>query len=176
MPSERTEQFAYPTVTALIEREKEGEIEVLVQVRRDTDERYDQTLELPTGKIRSGETPFEAMKREVVEENGLEVASLIDTPSSSLFKPFDDPSSAFIPFMCVWQTFGDKSWCGFVIRCRVKDHQPFHESEEVREIKWIPQKKLRSIFETEPQSINSFHLGIFELYCKTASTISVSIR
>lgn len=161
------EQFAFPTVMAIIERTRNGKAEILVQVRRDDDSRYDNTLELPTGKIRAGENPFDALKREVLEETGLKVIEILDSLSSSIYNPTYDPSSAFIPFFCSWQKIDKRSWCGFVFRCRVDEKDiPISHNKEVKKIEWMPKEVLQIIFEKEAEKINSFNLGILELYFK----------
>ena len=67
--------FPVPIVSAIIERQRDGEIEVLVQTRwkPDKDPKYSGTLEIPAGGIGPFENIYDALRREVFEETGLNV-------------------------------------------------------------------------------------------------------
>jgi 8-oxo-dGTP pyrophosphatase MutT (NUDIX family) len=67
------EAVVVPNVAALVLREGTGEL--LLQ-RRDKAEVVRGLLEIPTGRWRAGETPWEALRREVAEETGLVVRSM----------------------------------------------------------------------------------------------------
>jgi len=67
------EALVVPNIAALVLREGTGEL--LLQ-RRDKDEVVRGRLEIPTGRWRAGETPREALCREVAEETGLTVRSM----------------------------------------------------------------------------------------------------
>lgn len=67
------EAVVVPNVAALVLREGTGEL--LLQ-RRDKAEVVRGLLEIPTGRWRAGETPGEALRREVAEETGLVVRSI----------------------------------------------------------------------------------------------------
>jgi 8-oxo-dGTP pyrophosphatase MutT (NUDIX family) len=67
------EALVVPNVAALVLRESTGEL--LLQ-RRDKAEVVRGRLEVPTGRWRAGETPWEALCREVAEETGLAVHSM----------------------------------------------------------------------------------------------------
>jgi len=67
------EALVVPNIAALVLRERTGEL--LLQ-RRDKAEVARGRLEIPTGRWRAGETPWEALCREVAEETGLTVRSM----------------------------------------------------------------------------------------------------
>jgi len=67
------EAVVVPNIAALVLREGSGEL--LLQ-RRDKAEVVRGLLEIPTGRWRAGETPWEALRREVAEETGLVVQSM----------------------------------------------------------------------------------------------------
>ena len=60
-------------VSAIIEREHNGEKEILVQTRwkPERDPLYSGTLEIPAGGMHVYENVYDAVKREVLEETGL---------------------------------------------------------------------------------------------------------
>ena len=68
-------RFPVPIVSAIIERKREGEVEVLVQTRwkPGKDSKYSGTLEIPAGTIELHENVYDALRREVYEETGLRV-------------------------------------------------------------------------------------------------------
>ena len=68
------EALVVPNIAALVLREGTGDL--LLQ-RRDKAEVVRGRLEIPTGRWRAGETPQEALSREVAEETGLAVHSLV---------------------------------------------------------------------------------------------------
>src|SRR4029453_609633 len=65
----------FPIVSAIIEREHNGEKEILVQTRwkPERDPLYSGTLEIPAGGMHVYENVYDAVKREVLEETGLRV-------------------------------------------------------------------------------------------------------
>lgn len=67
------EALVVPNIAAVVLRV--GAEEVLLQ-RRDKPEVVRGRLEIPTGRWRAGETPWEALTREVAEETGLTVRSM----------------------------------------------------------------------------------------------------
>lgn len=67
------EALIVPNVAALVLREGTGDL--LLQ-RRDKAEVVRGRLEIPTGRWRAGETPWQALSREVAEETGLTVRSM----------------------------------------------------------------------------------------------------
>src|SRR5215510_8940315 len=62
-----------PIVSAIIEREHNGEKELLVQTRwkPERDPLYSGTLEIPAGGMHVYENVYDTVKREVLEETGL---------------------------------------------------------------------------------------------------------
>lgn len=72
----RSNQIALPFVSAIVERENDGEKEVLIQTRwrPNAEWNYHNTIEIPAGVLDKGyENVLDAVKREVKEETGLDV-------------------------------------------------------------------------------------------------------
>jgi len=69
------EALVVPNIAALV-LPAEGASVLLLQ-RRDKPEVARGLLEIPTGRWRAGETPFQALSREVAEETGLRVLSMV---------------------------------------------------------------------------------------------------
>ena len=72
--SMRDEALVVPNIAAIVLRDDQG-TGILLQ-RRDKPEVVRGLLEIPTGRWRAGETPAQALRREVAEETGLEVRSI----------------------------------------------------------------------------------------------------
>ncbi|MEE9406396.1 MAG: NUDIX hydrolase, partial [Candidatus Aenigmarchaeota archaeon] len=81
IPDDQRGMRIFATVGAIIEREKDGETEIVLQVREkrgceESKKRYNGCFELPGGHIDEGEDLLEALKREVKEECGLDVTEI----------------------------------------------------------------------------------------------------
>ncbi|MBN2114690.1 MAG: NUDIX domain-containing protein [Acidimicrobiia bacterium] len=72
--SMKEEALVVPNIAAIVLADAEGSA-ILLQ-RRDKPEVVRGLLEIPTGRWRAGETPEQALRREVAEETGLEVRSM----------------------------------------------------------------------------------------------------
>ena len=70
----KDEALVVPNIAAIVLRDEAGS--ALLLQRRDKPEPVRGLLEIPTGRWRAGETPAEALRREVAEETGLQVRSI----------------------------------------------------------------------------------------------------
>ena len=97
--------YPVPIVSAIIERERDGEIEVLVQTRwkPDQDPLYSGTLEIPAGTIGKHENVYDALRREVLEETGLEVISFRPNVQTRTHAQRGDEVFAFLPFKIIFR-------------------------------------------------------------------------
>jgi len=68
------ETLVVPNIAAIVLRDEPGS--ALLLQRRDKPEVVRGLLEIPTGRWKAGETPAQALRREVAEETGLEVLSI----------------------------------------------------------------------------------------------------
>jgi 8-oxo-dGTP diphosphatase len=73
--SMKDETLVVPSIAAIVLRDDEGT--ALLLQRRDKPEVVRGLLEIPSGRWRAGETPAQALRREVGEETGLEVRSIV---------------------------------------------------------------------------------------------------
>lgn len=76
-------------VSAIIERERGGEREVLVQTRwkPEQDPQYSGTLEIPAGGIHVYENVYDAITREVLEETGLQIKRFYPDIRTPIYAP-----------------------------------------------------------------------------------------
>jgi 8-oxo-dGTP pyrophosphatase MutT (NUDIX family) len=153
-------------VSAIVERERDGEIEVLVQTRwkPDQDPVYSGTLEIPAGGIKTYENVYDALRREVLEETGLRVTGFRPDVKTKIYSPRDDGAFAFLPFCCQQQTKEGIPRVGFVFICTVEDREPVAGRDEVKDIRWMKRSELKRMFEETPERIFTFQLGVLDYY------------
>ena len=154
-----------PIVLAIIEREHNGETEILVQTRwkPEKDPKYSGTIEVVAGTLDKGETVYEALRREVFEETGLHVTHFTPDMHTQTHSQRNDDSWAFVPFCCVQQT-RELNRIGFVFLCRVEEKQPVGSDYEVKDVRWIQKSELKKILEETPEKIFTFELGALDYY------------
>lgn len=97
-----------PVVSAIVEREHKGQVEILIQTRwkPKKDPKYSGTIEIPAGRIKRYEKVYDALQREVYEETGLKVLSVYPEIKTKIHSPQNDGSFAFQPFCCQQQIKG----------------------------------------------------------------------
>lgn len=114
------EQFSIPGVGGIIVKEHEGEKYILLQTRIKPHALYeDGLLEIPAGKIRAFENIFEALKREIKEETGLEVVEILGESISTVYKGNNYKVVNFMPFSCAQNIQGEYPIMVFVFICHV---------------------------------------------------------
>ena len=162
----KTETFSIPVVSAIIERIHNGEKEILVQTRwkPKEDPVYSGCIEIPGGKIGSFENVYDALKREVLEETGLNVIKIKHEVKTDVHSPKKDGSFAFVPFCCNQQIKGGMPWIGFAFICIAEDRNPKPTGDGTKDIRWMKASDLKEILEKTPEKIFTLHLGILDFY------------
>ena len=155
-------------VSAIIERERAGEIEILVQTRwkPEKDPVYSGTLEIPAGGIHVYENVYDAVYREVFEETGLQVQSFYPDIQTESYSSQEDDCFAFVPFCCQQQIKGGIPRLGFVFVCHVADQELVPNQKEVKDIRWVKISEIEKIIEFSPERIFTFQLPVLEYYIK----------
>jgi len=156
------ECFAIPCVGAIIERMVDGERCVLVQTRQKVDGgESNGKLEIVGGKIREYEDVFEALRREVREETGLQVTfirgergKILNETSSAAFQSFE-------PFCITQNLSGAYSILLLTFLCEAEG-EPLRETDETTDIHWMPVSRLRNSVYKHPDDWFFMHLN--ELY------------
>ncbi len=62
-----------PVSVAIFLKKNSNDYEVLMQLRRDNNQELNNKWEFPGGKIENNESPIEAIKREILEELGVDI-------------------------------------------------------------------------------------------------------
>lgn len=169
----------YPRVivSAIIERWQNGQKEVYTQTRyKLNSSNYLGMLEIPAGNVEPYENVFDALKREVFEETGLEISAFID---SDIPLPLEnrkgDESIAFKPYLCqqVLKTNGGLPWYGFVFRCHVQGIVKIN-LDEAKDPRWLTLPELANFLKTTPQNVFPLHYATLLKYLKENNILIAS--
>jgi SAM-dependent methyltransferase len=163
----RALNIALPAVTAIIEREVNGEKEVLIQTRwrpSDTDN-YHNKIELVSGVLdKPYENIFEVVKREVKEETGLTVTEIVNLEKTDTYTPSGDAAFAFKPFTAFQQLKGGRAWVGFAFVVHVADGEIKFQEDETRDPRWIKKSALKELVKFSPEKFFTLNLGVLAVY------------
>ena len=166
----RPYRLAIPYVGAIIERDNNGNKEVLLQTRWQTlhDPLYSGTLEFPAGTLdKPYESVYEAVAREIREETGMTLKTIKGKDGTKIYSPQGtDEIMAFRPFCCTQQLKNGKPWVGFVFICEVEDGEPKAQPSETRDPQWAAVSEVKELFERSPERFFGLELPAWEYYFK----------
>lgn len=172
-PKNITDNLPSPraVVSAIIEKVENGQRYVFTQIRwkPESSPTYLGALEIPAGGIDSYENIYDAVKREVLEETGLEITHFIDDMQTPiLYTRPGDASIAFRPFICqqVLETNDGLPWVGFVFRCEATGAIKMQTSE-AKDPRWMSIDELDEIIRNTPSKIFSLQLATLRYYIDT---------
>lgn len=134
------EALVVPNIAALVLREGTGEL--LLQ-RRDKAGAVRGLLEIPTGRWRAGETPWEALSREVAEETGLVVLSMAGGGRRLEAHP-GRPVYALEPAVVVVGAAGAYPALLVAFTCRAEG-EPRPLPGETADPRWYPMDEVRAL-------------------------------
>ena len=156
------EPLYIPFVGAIIERSFKGKKQVVVQTRKKmTDPKYSGSLEIPGGKFRAFEDIYDTLAREVKEECGLEVVSVLSRDKRVAFKNRDDVSELVYPF-CVTQ-MANGPFIGLIFICEAKGDLLL-KTNETKDSRWIDFDELKEIVSNHPDKIYTAFLAPLKKY------------
>jgi 8-oxo-dGTP pyrophosphatase MutT (NUDIX family) len=168
MNSEKNYSMAIPYVGGIIERENNGKIEVLIQTRwkPNSDPVYTGTFEFPAGTLdKPYENIYEALAREIDEECGLRLKAIKGDAKTRIFHSNkEDAVFGFRPFCCTQQLKNGKPWIGFVFICEVENGTPKIQTNESKDIKWVPVSEIKRMFKESPEQFFALELPAWEYY------------
>lgn len=162
LPTLRGEPLYIPFVGAIIEREVGGKKQIVIQIReKKSDKTYSGTIEIPGGKFRAFEDIFEALRREVKEECGLDVTGIDGEKQRFDYPNRGDVSSEITPF-CVTQ-MKNGPFIGLIFRCHARG-ELLQKTNETKQAQWIDVDELRTIVNEHPERIYTAFLAALQKY------------
>lgn len=151
------EALVVPNVAALVRRAETGEL--LLQ-RRDKEEVVRGRLEVPTGRWRAGETPAEAIRREVAEETGLEVLSVVG--EGRCLEAHGRPVFALQPAAVVVGASGAYPALLVAFTC-IAAGEPRPRPGETTEPAWYPLDRVREML-ARPEQFTAAAYGVLSAW------------
>lgn len=163
LPTLRGEKLYVPFVGAIIERTtKSGKIQVLIQTRvKNSDIEHHGVLEIPGGKMSAFEDIYDSVRREVKEETGLDVTSIMGEEQRTDHPNGLEISTMIEPF-CVTQV-KTGPFLGIIFRCKAEGQLAI-ATDESRDIRWIDIDELRQIVDSSPERLYTPFLGPLKKY------------
>ena len=163
-------KYAIPFAAAIIERQHEGKLQFLIQVRnhKNTESIYNGTLEFAAGSLdKLYENIYETLNREVMEETGLTVSQIINDDKTEVFSPQQsDAVFGFRPFCCTQQLKDGRPWIGLIFRCNVEPGEPRAQDGENQDVQWMDASEFKNIFINNPEKIFSIEYPAWDYYFK----------
>jgi 8-oxo-dGTP pyrophosphatase MutT (NUDIX family) len=155
-------------VSAILEKIENGERYIFMQTRwkPKASPDYLGVLEIPAGGIDGYENAYDAVRREVKEETGLDITRFIDDAQTPvMYSRPGDASIAFKPFICqqVLETNGGLPWVGFVFRCEVSGTITMQASE-AKDPRWVSIPELQEILTSTPEKVFSLQFATLQYY------------
>jgi 8-oxo-dGTP pyrophosphatase MutT (NUDIX family) len=163
--TDRKEKNAHSTVSAIIERVHDGELEVLLQTRwKSEDTLYSGLLEIPGGRIQLGEDIQPALSREIEEETGLHVEEMAPSVDIRRRGKHGETSVTFVPF-CGEQFLGSNH-IGFVFICKTSGKLLQKGIYDGKDPRWFKFSELKKMLSERPEDIFPYHLSALTYYVK----------
>jgi len=145
------EHFAIPAVGAIIEKEEDGVLYLLMQTRqKENDHDTNGLLEFPAGKIREYESIFAALRREVKEETGLDVSAIAGTEHTFSTDVDGQLTLCAEPFCINQNLSGAYSILLSVFICKAEGTL-LSESDESKQIQWMKATDVLYLLQTQPE-------------------------
>lgn len=155
-------------VSAILTRKRNNATEVFLQTRwkPDASPTYSGMLEIPAGGIEAYENIYDALRREIKEECGLEITRIIGDYQGSVLEPRpSDKAFAFKPFICqeVLETNGGLPWIGFVFLCEAEGEAVL-DPAEAKDPQWISVAELKNLVQSNPERFFPLQLPALQYF------------
>jgi 8-oxo-dGTP pyrophosphatase MutT (NUDIX family) len=155
-------------VSAILTRKRNGGVEVFLQTRWKPNKSptYSGMIEIPAGNIDLYESVYDALRREVKEECGLDVIKIIDDFNGPVREPRKhDKAFVFRPFICqqALETNDGLPWIGFVFLCEA-DGEIRMDLTEAKDPHWITVVELGNLLAEKSSTIFPLQLPVLEYF------------
>jgi ADP-ribose pyrophosphatase len=161
------EQFAIPGVGGIIIKSIDNVECMLLQERCKLEAPNENgILEIPAGKIRAFENIFDALRREISEETGLEVVEILGEDKTSIYDGDNYKVINFTPFSSSQNIEGNYPIMVFVFICYVKG-KLLKFSDEAKNYKWVPTSQIETMLNENTQKFYPMHIDTLKKYIST---------
>ena len=160
-------KMAIPFCGAIIERQNNGETELLMQTRwkPHADPVYSGTLEFPAGVLdKPFEDVYKTVAREIKEESGLTLKAFKNDARNDVTTSLGK-TIGFRPYCCTQQIEGAKPWIGFIFICEVEPGQePQAQLSEAKDAVWMKASDVASLVASSPEKFFGLELPALKYY------------
>ena len=158
------EVFAKPCVGAIIQKTIGGVPHILLQTRQKPDgDETNGKLELPAGKIREYEGIFDALRREVWEETGLQITKIGGEEAVVPMHSGGADTISFAPYCVTQNLSGAYSIVLLTFICEAEG-ELLERTEETENIRWVPVSAAERMVREEPERFFFMHLHALRKY------------
>jgi len=163
-------------ISAILFKREKGRVKIFLQTRwkPDVSPTYSGMLEIPAGGIDAYEDVYDALRREVKEECGLEIVKVVNDYRGPVREPNPhDKAFVFQPFVCqeVLATNGGLPWIGFVFLCEVAGEIAVNPAE-AKDPQWVSIDELSKIIKIKPGQIFPLQLPVLEHFIERFPNLS----
>ena len=160
------EKFMKPAVGGIIEKSENGIDYVLVQDRCKDDAKSEYGLvEIPAGKIRESENIFDALRREIWEETGLEVTRIHGEDEAIIYESKGYKTINYTPFSSTQNVQGTYPIMVQVFLCNAEGTL-LDSSNETKNLRWISIEDLSHLLNTKRDTFYPMHVVTLEKYLR----------
>ncbi|WML33201.1 NUDIX domain-containing protein [Clostridium sp. OS1-26] len=158
------EVFAKPAVGAIIEKIGNNKRYILIQDRNKDNAAIETgMIEIPAGKIREYENIFDALRREVWEETGLNITEIVGEKDKIVSVDDGYETISYIPFCCTQNLSGGYSIILQTFICRAEG-EVLKQTNETINIRWELLSNIESLLERNPEKFYPMHINALHKY------------
>lgn len=158
------ELFSIPGVGGIIENNIDGIDCILIQDRYKDNAKLEMgLLEIPAGKIREFENIYDCLRREILEETGLNVTYIQGEDDADIFEANGYKVLNYTPFSCSQNTQGTYPIMVQTFICNASGNL-LKNTNETKNIRWLPLIELKKLIESNKNLFYPMHVTTLEKY------------
>lgn len=157
-------KYAVPGAGAIIEKEINGKIHILLQTRIKKDREHENgLLEIPAGKIREFENIYDCLRREIKEETNLDLTYIKGESNAEIIKQNNYKVLNYNPFCCAQNIGKEYPILVNIFLCKAKGILKSNKAE-TKNLKWVKITKLIELLKTKKDRFYTMHISTLNKY------------